>query len=83
MCLEQAITRDESGSISIDRSGCDGCGDCAYVCPSHALETSGEWMSVDEVIGAVEEDDAFYARSGGGLTVSASAPQGLAGAGPR
>ena len=31
-------------------------------------------MSVDEVLRAVEEDDAFYARSGGGLTLSGGEP---------
>jgi pyruvate formate lyase activating enzyme len=35
---------------------------------------SGEWLSVDEVLHTVEEDDAFYARSGGGLTVSGGEP---------
>jgi pyruvate formate lyase activating enzyme len=74
VCLEHVITRDEDGKLSIDRSNCDGCGDCAYVCPSRALEVSGEWVDVDEVVRMVEEDDAFYARSGGGLTVSGGEP---------
>ncbi len=74
VCLEQAITKDDEGQICIDRSICDGCGDCAYVCPSRALEESGEWVGVDDVARIVEEDDAFYARSGGGLTVSGGEP---------
>ena len=74
VCLEHAITKGENGELSIDRSHCDGCGDCAYVCPSKALEVSGEWVSVGEVLSIVEEDDAFYARSGGGLTVSGGEP---------
>ena len=72
--MEHAITKGENGELSIDRSHCDGCGDCAYVCPSKALEVSGEWVSVGEVLSIVEEDDAFYARSGGGLTVSGGEP---------
>ncbi len=74
VCLEGAIGRDEKGELQIDRDSCDGCGDCAYVCPSKALEVSGDWVGVDEVIRIVEEDDAFYTRSGGGLTLSGGEP---------
>jgi pyruvate formate lyase activating enzyme len=74
ICLEEAITQGEDGKVTIDRSGCDVCGDCAYVCPSNALEVSGDWVEVDEVLRIVEEDDAFYARSGGGLTLSGGEP---------
>jgi pyruvate formate lyase activating enzyme len=74
VCLEKAITKDAHGELHIDRSSCDGCGDCAYMCPSKALEVSGEWVGVADVIRIVEEDDAFYARSGGGLTVSGGEP---------
>jgi len=74
VCLEHAIDKGDDGELRIDRSHCDGCGDCAYVCPSKALEVSGEWVSVDDVLTIVEEDDAFYARSGGGLTVSGGEP---------
>ena len=74
VCPEQALTKDDEGKICIDRSICDACGDCAFVCPSRALEESGEWLGVDDVLRIVEEDDAFYARSGGGLTVSGGEP---------
>ena len=74
VCLEQAISRGENGSITIDRSRCDTCGDCAYACPPDALEVSGDSMGVDDVLRVVEEDDAFYARSGGGLTLSGGEP---------
>jgi pyruvate formate lyase activating enzyme len=74
VCLEQALSRGDDGKVCIDRTSCDGCGDCTYVCPSQALEVSGEWVEVDDVIRTVEEDDAFYTRSGGGLTVSGGEP---------
>jgi pyruvate formate lyase activating enzyme len=74
VCLEKALTKDAKGKIGIDRSICDGCGDCAFVCPPRALEESGEWVGVDHVLSIVEEDDAFYVRSGGGLTVSGGEP---------
>jgi len=74
VCLEHAISVGDDRQIVIDRELCDGCGDCAYACPPEALQTSGEWVGVDDVLRAVEEDDAFYARSGGGLTVSGGEP---------
>lgn len=74
VCLDHVITRGDDGELTIDRESCDGCGDCAYVCPSRALEVSGEWVGVDDVVRIVEEDEAFYARSGGGLTVSGGEP---------
>ena len=74
VCLENAIGRDEDGELHVDRDSCDGCGDCAFVCPPKALEVTGDWVGVDEVIRIVEEDDAFYTRSGGGLTLSGGEP---------
>ena len=74
VCIDQVIRKDGQGGVTVDRSRCDGCGDCAYVCPSQALQVSGEWVGVDEVLRIVEEDDAFYARSGGGLTLSGGEP---------
>lgn len=73
-CPEGAIAVDGARDIAIDRARCDGCGDCVDACPTSALELSGKWLSVEDVLAAVEEDDAFYARSGGGLTVSGGEP---------
>lgn len=74
VCLEQALGKDGHGGLNVDRNRCDGCGDCAYVCPSKALEMSGDWRSVEQVLRIIEEDDAFYTRSGGGLTLSGGEP---------
>jgi pyruvate formate lyase activating enzyme len=74
VCLDESLHVGDDGNVVVDRSRCDGCGDCAYVCPPRALEVSGRWVSVGEVLRTVEEDDAFYARSGGGLTVSGGEP---------
>jgi pyruvate formate lyase activating enzyme len=78
-CGAGALGRASDGKVEIDRRRCDGCGDCADACPSKALEVSGEFASVDDVIRAVEEDGAFYARSGGGLTLSGGEPLSQAG----
>lgn len=60
--------------VEIDRTRCDACGLCADACPSRALERVGRWMTVEEVLREVEEDSGFYARSGGGLTLSGGEP---------
>lgn len=73
-CGRGAISRGCDGKIDIDRLACDDCGDCTSDCPSRALEISGRFMSVEDVIRQVEEDGSFYARSGGGLTVSGGEP---------
>lgn len=69
-CRQGAVRESDDGKIEIDRALCDNCGECVEACPSKALELFGKYMSVDEVISVVEEDSGFYARSGGGLTLS-------------
>jgi pyruvate formate lyase activating enzyme len=78
-CRPRAIHCDSDGKVEIDRLACDDCGECASACPSKALEMSGRLMSVEDVIREVEEDGSFYARSGGGLTVSGGEPLSQAG----
>ena len=79
VCGPQAIIETEDGKISVDRKRCTDCGDCVEACPSKALTLFGDYMSVDEVLKVVEEDSGFYARSGGGLTVSGGEPMMQAG----
>jgi len=74
VCKPAAIGRDGDGKAAIDRYSCDGCGDCARVCPSKALEMTGTLVGVDDVMRTVERDSGFYVRSGGGLTVSGGEP---------
>jgi pyruvate formate lyase activating enzyme len=78
-CDRGAIGRDADGRVAIDRGRCDDCGECVPVCPSRALEVSGEFLGVEDVIRAVEEDGGFYVRSGGGLTLSGGEPLAQAG----
>jgi pyruvate formate lyase activating enzyme len=44
------------------------------VCPAEALCVAGKKMTVDEIIGAVEEDSLFYGNSSGGITLSGGEP---------
>jgi pyruvate formate lyase activating enzyme len=56
------------------RDRCTACGRCAEACPAEALSLSGREMSVDDVMGVVLRDRAFYERSGGGMTLSGGEP---------
>ena len=51
-------------------SSCTLCGKCALYCPSDAREICGRDATVDEVMREILKDTAFYASSGGGVTLS-------------
>ncbi|MBF0278853.1 MAG: glycyl-radical enzyme activating protein [SAR324 cluster bacterium] len=53
---------------------CDHCGKCAEVCPSGALEMSGRWMTVEQVMDIVVKDLEFYRNSGGGVSFCGGEP---------
>ncbi len=75
ICTAGAISRAEDDTISIDRALCNDCEQlCSGACPSTALITYGAHKTVDEVLRAVEQDSLFYARSGGGMTISGGEP---------
>ena len=61
------------GVHQIERENCAGCGRCAAECVG-ALEIAGREMSVEEILTEVQKDSAFYAHSGGGMTVSGGEP---------
>jgi len=69
-----AITHAADGKVEINRTLCNDCGKCVDACPSKALTLFGEYITVPDVIRIVEEDGSFYARSGGGLTLSGGEP---------
>lgn len=64
----------ENSKIVINRALCINCAECAKICPAKAIRTFGEFVAVDDVLKKIEEDNAFYARSGGGVTVSGGEP---------
>lgn len=73
-CQYGAIHDSDTGKVRIDRDACQQCFACVEVCPSKALHTFGKVMTVNEVLKTVEADNIFYARSGGGLTLSGGEP---------
>ena len=58
----------------IDRSKCTNCLACSDDCPSEAIKQWGQYMSVEECMKVILQDKGFYARSGGGVTISGGEP---------
>lgn len=73
-CPHGAVFEKESGKMGVNREVCQACFQCVVVCPSLARKVFGERMSVDEVLSVAEADGIFYARSGGGITLSGGEP---------
>ena len=73
-CPHGAIFEKENGKMGIDRGACQVCFHCVDVCPALAMKAFGEPMSVEQVLSVVEADGIFYARSGGGITLSGGEP---------
>jgi len=73
-CEDSAIDLAADDKVWINQGACTGCGECVVVCPPRALERFGDGMSVDEVLDAAEHDAPFFARSGGGITLSGGEP---------
>lgn len=72
-CSTGAIVKAE-GKVTINREQCNNCSSCTESCPAKALEICGKTMTVQQVLDIVEEDSAFYSRSGGGITLSGGEP---------
>lgn len=67
LCSCHAVT--ENGH-TVDRNNCTACGKCAAVCPQDALEVCGTKVDTEEICAVLLRDKAFYAESGGGITLS-------------
>lgn len=74
ICHRDAISVGEDRKIVMDWDTCDDCLICAESCPSNALNSYGYEVSVEDALKRVEEDEIFYSRSGGGLTLSGGEP---------
>jgi len=65
---------DAPGLHTYNRNRCTVCGHCTLACPTGTLEVVGRHVSVKAVLHEVLQDRPFYARSGGGLTLSGGEP---------
>lgn len=74
ICPAGAIHESSEKKRAVDRSRCDVCGACANQCYANALNVSGRYMSVSEVLAEVERDRLFYQNTGGGVTFSGGEP---------
>lgn len=69
VCKNGAISVTVKG-IELDRKKCDRCGECTKTCYSGALRMAGQYMTVEEVFEKLMDDEPFYRRSNGGITLS-------------
>lgn len=58
------------GHVDIDQAVCRRCYNCVEHCYSEALRVAGKDMTVEEVMRSVRQDKGYYARTGGGMTIS-------------
>jgi pyruvate formate lyase activating enzyme len=56
------------------RDRCQGCGACVAACWAEALQMTGSVVTAEAVMAEVLQDQAFYASSGGGVTLSGGEP---------
>ena len=74
-CPNGAIESGENGMPRLNR---EKCGDCSHICaghcPSQGLLVYGKKRTVKDILDSVEQDMAFYTRSGGGMTLTGGEP---------
>jgi len=73
LCTHGAL-RKQGERILFEKERCIGCGACAEKCYAEARVVKGRKMTVDAVVSEVLKDEAFYADSGGGVTLSGGEP---------
>lgn len=72
-CAHGAITFQE-GVIDNDRTKCIHCGKCAEYCVSNARRYENREMTPESLINLLLLDNAYYQKSGGGVTFSGGEP---------
>lgn len=72
-CPYQAHKLEENFHLFF-RENCQSCGACAETCYSKAIELTGRYMTVEDVIEEILRDRMFYETSNGGVTLSGGEP---------
>ncbi len=73
ICPHGAVHK-QGERIVFEKELCIGCGACAEKCYAEARVLKGRRMTVAAVAAEVLKDEAFYAASGGGVTLSGGEP---------
>ncbi len=78
VCSRNAIAIQSSSngrrSPKINWDACDGCLKCTIACPTGTLIPIGRLRTVSELLEIIRLDQAFFNRSGGGVTLSGGEP---------
>ena len=72
-CPNEALTLTPNGIIT-DTNACALCGICAEVCPTKAMEISGQTMSIDQLMTQIKKETLLMDTSMGGVTFSGGEP---------
>ena len=72
-CLHQAHTLKDGIHLYL-REICTNCGTCTDTCYANALELTGKYLTIDEVMEEILRDRMFYETSQGGVTLSGGEP---------
>lgn len=75
-CPHDCIRGSTGRVCAIDRGRCvlPACGKCQQICYANAINISGRYLTVAEVMDLVMRDREFYERTGGGVTFSGGEP---------
>lgn len=72
-CPNEALTLTENGIVT-NADLCAMCGKCAEVCPTKAMEMTGELMSVEQLMNQIKKETLLMDTSQGGVTFSGGEP---------
>jgi pyruvate formate lyase activating enzyme len=64
----------EADTVGYDRSKCFACGRCTEACYPEARVLKGKAVTAEWVVAQVLKDEAFFANSGGGVTLGGGEP---------
>ena len=73
-CPRHGLVRAATGEIVRDRASCTACGECCEACPSGAMELLGTRVEAAALAKELLKDRAYFAASGGGVTLSGGEP---------
>lgn len=75
-CSSGALSMNDQGSPVVDRNVCRPTARCVceLCCPGGAIKIYGQKKSTDQILRVCQQDEMFYSRSGGGLTIGGGEP---------